>query len=55
MWVLLLVGVFAIENIEYFHTGIFEANRDPGLYEVNIGLEKTDLILTTFGYYNKDK
>ncbi|CAG9314507.1 unnamed protein product [Blepharisma stoltei] len=55
MWVLLLALAQAIEDIDYFHTGIFEANRDPGLYEVKIGLEDTDSILSTFGYYNKDK
>lgn len=42
-------------DIAYFNTGMFEKNRDPGMYKVNIGLEENDLIVAAFGYFNKDK
>ena len=52
---MILSIAFAINDIGYFHTGMFERNRDAGLYEVSIGLGDEDLILSAFGYFNKDK
>ena len=53
LWVLLAFG--SGYDIDYFHTGIFYPNRDPGLYEVETGLEVPGHLLAAFGYFNSDK
>jgi hypothetical protein len=55
MWYILISAVWGLHDIGYFHTGMFEKNRDPGLYEVSLGIEGQDLILSAFGYFNNDK
>lgn len=55
MFVFLIGLALAANDIKYFHTGMFEKNRDPGLYEVTIGLEDSTMLLSAFGYFNKDK
>ena len=55
MLYLLISLALATEDIRYFHTGMFEPNRSPGLYEVSIGLEAPGLVLSAFGYFDKDK
>lgn len=55
MFVFLLGLALAADDIKHFHTGMFERNRDPGLFEVEIGLEDRSMLLSAFGYFNKDK
>ena len=51
----LILALTYAKDISYFSTGMFEKNRDPGMYKVKIGLEGEDLIVSAFGYFNKDK
>ena len=50
-----IISIALARDISYFNTGMFEKNRDPGLYKVKLGLENKNLILSAFGYFNKDK
>lgn len=49
----LAIGV-AAEDLAYFRTGIFQPNKDPGLYKVDIGLPD-DLAVSSYGYFDDDK
>lgn len=52
---LLSLMCVAALDIDYFHTGIFFPNRDPGLYEVDTGLRTPGHMLAAFGYFDGDK
>lgn len=56
-WVLLALclSLSASTDIDYFHTGIFYPNRDPGLYEVDSGLQLSGHLLAAYGYFDSDK
>ena len=56
-WALLLLSISLTSStdISYFHTGIFYPNRDPGLYEVESGLQIAGHLLASFGYFDSDK
>lgn len=53
--VLFFVVVCSLHDIEYFHTGLFQPYRDPGIYEVDTGLEIPGRQLALFAYINDDK
>ena len=52
---LLVQTLAAVYDIAYFQTGFFQPYRDPGLYEVTVGLENQDRQLALYGYFNGDK
>jgi hypothetical protein len=54
MALFLTLSVVLAEDLEYFRTGIFQPNRDTGLYKVDIGLPE-DLALAAYGYFDDDK
>ena len=43
------------ESIDYFHTGIFQAKRNSGLYEVKIGMDENDSLIAAYGHFDSDK
>ena len=42
-------------NLTYFDTGLFESDKDSGVYVVDVGLESAGIIVAAFGYFNIDK
>ena len=43
------------ESIDYFHTGVFQAKRNSGLYQVKIGIDENDALIAAYGHFDSDK